>query len=82
MMKNSKLSKLLVAGVSVAMLASAVAPMAFADEASVTTDGPEIIDRKQTKTGHVEGRRKSLKIIAINPFLYADLGRFQNKINA
>ena len=31
MMKNSKLSKLLVAGVSVAVLASAVAPMAFAE---------------------------------------------------
>ena len=35
MMKNSKLSKLLVAGVSVAMLASALAPMAFADEETV-----------------------------------------------
>ena len=34
MMKNSKLSKLLVAGVSVAMLASALAPMAFAEEGS------------------------------------------------
>ena len=34
MMKNSKLSKLLVAGVSVAMLASALAPMAFAEETS------------------------------------------------
>ena len=34
MMKNSKLSKLLVAGVSVAVLASAVAPMAFAEETS------------------------------------------------
>ena len=38
MMKNSKLSKLLVAGVSVAMLASALAPMAFAEEESVTSE--------------------------------------------
>ena len=37
-MKNSKLSKLLVAGVSVAMLASALAPMAFAEEASGTSE--------------------------------------------
>ena len=35
MMKNSKLSKLLVAGVSVAMLASAFAPMAFAEGSGV-----------------------------------------------
>ena len=34
MMKNSKLSKLLVAGVSIAMLTSALAPMAFAEENS------------------------------------------------
>ena len=40
MMKNSKLSKLLVAGVSVAMLASAFAPMAFAEE-SETAVAPE-----------------------------------------
>ena len=43
MMKNSKLSKLVVAGVSVAMLASALAPMAFADEESTTTAGGDTV---------------------------------------
>ena len=37
MMKNSKLSKLLVAGVSIAMLTSALAPMAFAEESTTSS---------------------------------------------
>ena len=43
MMKNSKLSKVLAAGVSVAMLTSAFAPLAFAENSSVAVKEPDYV---------------------------------------
>ena len=76
MMKNSKLSKLLVAGVSVAMLASALAPMAFAEETSnesvETDDNVTFYVQVRTVNGSTATEYNSAS--SLNPILIQDAG--------